>query len=405
MFNKKKFAGDFLYNLLASFVSTGTLQIIVYPVLAKIFSASVYGELLTAMGIMNTLALSVGNSLNNTRLIQDVNYQDKGLKGDFNPLLIIFTTIMSSIILIFGMCIFEFSISICVFSMILVFVLSLKSYYVVTYRLILDFKKNLKCNIYTAVGYIVGLVLAFVSHQWPIVFIVAELFGLWYIRKTSKILKEDYKFTINFKSTFLKFITLMLVTLSANVMIYLDRMIIYPVLGSESVSIYTVAVFFGKAIGIVMTPMANVLLGYFAQKGFTMSLKRFWTMNGIVLMLAVAFMGISFILAPKFTKFLYPTLYEAARPYIFWANLAAVIGIVANMAQPAILKFAPTYWQIIKEIFYVIVYLSLGFLLLERYNLMGFCIASIGANLSRLIVLYLIGTVQFAKFKPDSKIV
>ena len=77
--DKKKIVGDFSYNLMSSLLATGVLQIVVYPVLARLFNASAYGILLTVMGIVNTVSVSIGNTLNNTRLIQNTNYEEQGI--------------------------------------------------------------------------------------------------------------------------------------------------------------------------------------------------------------------------------------------------------------------------------------------------------------------------------------
>ena len=401
--NKKKIIGDFSYNLLSSFLATGVLQIVVYPVLARVFDASAYGILLTVMGIVNTISVSVGNTLNNTRLIQNADYEEKGECGDFN-LIILCTSIIGAIaIWIIGKSMFGLSAITNGLMFVLVFLMAIRAYYIVAFRIVLDFKSNFICNVCVSVGYLVGIIAVLMTKQWPLVFIFSEIGGLIWIYRNTSLHKEPYKLTQLFKPTMSKFVMLFIVAVSTNVMLYLDRMVIFPILGSDSVSIYTVAVFFGKTLGIVMTPIASVLLGYFSQKDYKMDLKHFWQTNAIVLITAVVFMLFSVVAAPIATKILYPTFYVQARPYIFYANLAAVIGVVASMAQPAILKFAPTYWQLIKEVIYAVCYLGLGGILLNKYGLMGFCIASILANLTKLIILYLIGSVYFSKkFKLKS---
>jgi hypothetical protein len=99
------------------------------------------------------------------------------------------------------------------------------------------------------------------------------------------------------------------------------------------------------------------------------------------------------IIAPWFTGILYPKLIKAATPYILYANIAAIISVVANIIQASILKFAPTYWQVLKEIIYGIIYLGLGCIFLSKYGIIGFCWAAIIANLVRVALLCLIGTI------------
>ena len=84
----KRTSMDFILNILASAVLTGTMQIIVYPLLAKWVSLAEYGTIVTAMGLINTVVGGLGTSLNNTRLIMNSEYGKKKLIGDFNFVLI-----------------------------------------------------------------------------------------------------------------------------------------------------------------------------------------------------------------------------------------------------------------------------------------------------------------------------
>ena len=89
---KKKIVADFGINIIASGILTIMLQIVIYPLLASRYSDLEYGTILTIMGIMNIIIVTLGNSLNNVRLIQNKEYLDKNVTGDFN-LLVIFALI------------------------------------------------------------------------------------------------------------------------------------------------------------------------------------------------------------------------------------------------------------------------------------------------------------------------
>ena len=87
--NRKKFITDVSLNMIASVAMSGTLQLLIYPYLAQAMTADDYGKFLTLIGISNIVAVTLGNSLNNVRLLRESVYQDKNLKGDFNYLSII----------------------------------------------------------------------------------------------------------------------------------------------------------------------------------------------------------------------------------------------------------------------------------------------------------------------------
>ncbi len=393
---KKQVIKDFAYNIISSFLTIGILQLIVYPILAKVLGGDVNGQMLTLMGIINTAA-SLGNALNNVRLIRNTDYADDGIEGDFNPINIAISLASGVAIFFIGRFAFGTSILISVTMAVLAILTTARTYLIVIYRLNLNFKNNLICHVIMGGGYLLGIGLVFFVKVWPIAFICGELASIVWIAKTTCILREKNRLTKAFGTTMSKLGMLAAVTVIGNVMVYLDKLIIYPIFGGEAVSVYAAASFFGKALGLVMTPIAGVMLGYFASKNYVMTFKKFWQSNFIVLALTAVFFGCSLFAAPIAIKLLYPQFYEEAMVYVFMANLAAMIGVMANMAQPAVLKFAPTYWQIVKEVVYSVFYLAVGFWLIPARGMMGFCIASVAAQLSRLLILYGLGTFYFSK--------
>lgn len=387
----RKVSRDFLFNIAASVLITGVMQLILYPYLAQIFNANEYGELLTIMGIANTVIVSLGNTLNNTRLIVNSDYLEKSEQGDFNLLLLMSCGI--SIIIIIGVTIIFFDQEpVIIAGLILFAMLSIaNTYYNVEFRLVLNFKKILLQNIIGAGGYLIGCLLLAPVQIWIIPFLLAALWQLIFLFFNTTLFLENWSRTSLFRTTVSKYLILILTGLSGNLIVYLDRLLLFPLLGGSSVSVYTVASFFGKTLGIVMTPIAGVLLGYYAQQGFLMSRKRFWYINTISAIGGAIFIIISFVCADFFTNLLYPTLFSQAEKYILIANFAATISAVCTLTQSALLKFAPTWVQIIKELVYVSIYIGLGIILLSKYGLMGFCWAAVLANFCKLAVLYLIG--------------
>ena len=395
----KSISIDFIYNVLSSLILTGVSQLIVYPILAAQHSDTEYGVILTVMGVVNTLIVAFGNTLNNVRLIMATKYEAKNKTGDFNLLVLIMSLIVFLCTTIISAFFFSTPNHIVIGLAIFAVVGALKSYYCVSFRLVLNFKKILIQHVVGAAGYLIGVGLLFIVPYWVLPFILTECFQLVFIFKYSKLYKEPLKTTSLLKLTSTKYIILIATGFSSTLITYLDRLVIYPLLGAEAVSTYTVASYFGKSLGILMTPVAGVLLGYYAQKGFRMSSKLFWIINGITIAIGVVFMIFSSIVAPPVTNFLYSSLYTDSQSYIFAANMAATINVLCSLTQASVLKFAPTWIQIVKELAYGIVYVLCGYVLLNTYGLMGFCVAAIVANIIKLLVLYSIGSVYIGRSK------
>ena len=84
----KRVGLDFIVNIFASSLMTIVLQLLIYPFFSQKLSSVQYGTILTIMGVVNTFIGTVGNSLNNVRLVCNNQYE-RDNNGDFNILLII----------------------------------------------------------------------------------------------------------------------------------------------------------------------------------------------------------------------------------------------------------------------------------------------------------------------------
>ena len=390
----KRISGDFIINILASVIYTFARQIVVFPLLAARLTDGAYGTLLTITGLATVCTSMLGNSLNNVRLIEDSRYQERGVLGDFNILCLF----GSGVSVVFAIVLRQ------MFALPVVTAVLLAAYLVVSncyqyanafFRLELNFKRTLLCNTLMSAAYCAAALVFASAELWPAVFLIGEGAGLLFVSKTTPFLREPLARTPLFAATAGTLLTYIASNLIGNLLTYADRMILYPMLGAESVSYYSVASFFGKSAGIVMTPIAGVLLGYFAQKNFKASKKLFAIVNGCSLACLTVFLVGCWLFAPWFTRLLYPSLYESAAPYIFLANLASALGIAGSMAQPMVLKACSVRWIFLTQLIYGASYLLLVWMWVPGYGLLGFCWAAIAANAVRTLALYAIG---FAKF-------
>ncbi|EKN62761.1 hypothetical protein P9E76_11795 [Schinkia azotoformans] len=389
----KKLIKDFGTSIVATFLMTFALQFVVYPYLALINSPTEYGIILTVMGGINIIVVSLATSLNNVRLIQNVEYEKKSIKGDFNLLLLIAVLFSLLITICIGFFFFDnFSNLTIVLLVVLVILAILRTYYMVFYRVKLEFFNNMIFSLIISIGYILGALLTSITKYWPIAFLIGELFGCIYLYFTTSFYKEPLSRTVNYKSTVNKYLILIVTTLIGNLILYLDRLLLFPFLGGEAVATYTVASFFGKSLGMAIIPISGVLLAHYSQKKFSMTKKFFWQVNILVIILSVFFFIISIYTSEWVTGLLYPSLIEEAKPYIIIANLAAIINVTGNITQPALLSFCKTSWQLVIQIIYGAAYLGLGVLGIKMGGLYGFCLAAIISNIIRLLLMYIIGT-------------
>lgn len=388
--SKKKVLIDFVINIFASGMMTIVLQLMVYPFLGYIMSAEKYGMILTIMGIINTFIATVGNALNNVRLVRNETYTTNE-NGDFNILLIV-GIIVAAIVAIPLLRIYIKVSWIEELLLIVALILGiLRTYYSVAFRIILDFRKILFCNLFISIGYILGIGLVFAGVLWPFLFILGELFGLGYLLKNSFVVCNNCCRTNKLKETTKIYINFAFATLIANAITYLDRLLIMPILGSEKVAIYSVASVLGKSVGIIMLPIAGVLLSYFSQDKFEMNNKRYCQIIFMSLLFCAIIGLLTMVLAKPILGLLYPKIINSAGRYLIIANLSAIIAVFSNMISPIILKFGDSYWQVLINIVYGTIFCGCGYYLAKRYGLIGFCYASLAANILMTTCMLVIG--------------
>ncbi len=393
---------DYALSVIASMIYTFARQIVVFPLLAAHLTDTDYGTMLTVVGLVNVFTALVGGTLNNVRLIRATAYDEEEQSGDF-----LLLCLLGSVLGVAG-CValgFIFELSAVTIGLLCAYIVINNFYQYATayFRLNLNFLRNLIVNVVASAAYVVSCFFFASATLWPVIFLFGELAGLVYTVITTAFYKEGFSRTPLLRSTTAMYLQLAFVNLVSNLLMYADRMILYPILGAESVSYYSTASFFGKSAGMVMVPIAGVLLGYFAQKSFRATRKGFMLVNAISLVCLGLFMLFCIPVAPWFTKILYPTLFAQSAPYILLANLGAVISIAGNMAQPMLLKACPTRDLMIIQIAFGAIYLASSLWLLPLYGLYGFCLATILSNLFRLLAFYVLGLFKIgAKAVPQN---
>ena len=391
-FELKTYTKDFVLNILATFLTVGVMQLVILPQLSRSLTPSDYGVMLTATGFMNVLTNAFGNNLCNSRLRQQAKYDNKKVVGDYQIILIAILIISVILILIFSLSLKLEDSNVglvCPFAIITVTGIA-KAYYLVTYRLTINYKRNLIANFCGCIGYAIGGFVLIKYINWPWVFLPADILTLIYIMFSSDIMKEPIQKTELFNDSVNVTSTLFTSGLIGNITIYLDRFIIYPTLGSESVSNYSTAAWFSKSILIVMAPITSVLLSYITVGKLKLNKRKFNTVCVILLIgLAVCWLG-AIVFAPIITGWMYPTLIDGAKPYISSASLSVVIGILGNFLSVVVFAYAPIKWQAVIPAIKILIYILLGVLLVKTKGIMGMIVSVFVANLLCNIILFFV---------------
>jgi len=339
----KKASTDFALTIGATVVLVGTLQLLVYPFLAWKLDGDRYGLFLVAIGIVNALEPSFGSTLCNTRIIRNERYEKAGIgPGDFKYLLSISAPVLAVATAIVCWQLLSMDLLMALAVGILTGMSIVKAYCLVAFRLHFNSKKLLLVNLLTALGYVVGMGVAFASGFWPFVFILGEAFALACFARCSNVFSEPYGKTRLFGSSLRTYVSLIASNLITYSSVYVDRLLLYPALGPSAVSTYYVATFFGKTFSFFSSPISSIMLSYMSDGVVKITVRRYHLVN--------------LFIRPLFAMILYPTLYDQALSLMPLGNAASIFAVVNSFNMVVVLKVAPPRLQVVSSLFRLVLY-------------------------------------------------
>lgn len=382
----RKISGDIIFNLISTCIPIATIQLIILPLVASKVGGNKYGLIITVISLVSLLSTPLGNALNNVRLIQNHEYCEKGLNGDFNIVLIC-SIVFNGVIL--AICSSTLVTDLLLLDIVLISlngVLNvLREYLIVAFRLKLAYKNILFNNVFLCLGYIIGYILFLLSGFWQLIYISGGILSLGYIISRSDLYKEPLTKTRNFSKTLKKYLILILATFLYNMISYADKLMLFPLLGPQTVSVYYSATVFSKIMIMGITPISSVMLSYLAKMkslNYRHFFRLLWTLSG----LGIAFYVISIIFSRPILSYLYPQWVNQSLEIIKITSATAVFSAIDIMINPIVLRFCNIYWQLIIATLNIIVYILATLFLYQVMGFKGFCFGILLASIINVIM-------------------
>lgn len=388
--NKKKAIGDAVLSIASSAIPLVSLQLVLMPLLARYLpNDNSYGLVVTLLGVTTVISQTFG-PLNNIRLMLDYEYKEHQLSGDFNVLVLIFSGV-SGLCAIVGTYIYigTFEVS-HIFLIVLVTIINvLVGYFSVAFRLEIDYRKILLSNLMLCLGYFVGFVIFLCTNYWEWIYLIGAMLQLIYVLSNSDLHKEPYRITCLMRGTLYQSLVVMAAGLLASLATYIDRFLLFPLIGGEALSTYHASTILGKAIALGITPIAGVMLSYFSGMR-KISAKNMTVIIGLTSLVGAVGYLLCILISPTILQLIYPQWAQEALTLIYVTTLTAVINMICSVISPMILKFRNINWQFFIHGLRIFVYLSVSILLLKRYGLIGFCVGALFASIVQMIAMVLI---------------
>lgn len=382
---KKKIVFDMLLNIVATAIPTFVLQLLILPSLASHMTDERYGLLVTILSLLNIVPATMGNALNNIRLVEGNEEAETEKVRNYNAILTALSLVSLGIVLGFSLY-YERTVSpVSLGLTLLVAVLwLLREYHLVAFRLKLNYVHITISNIIMVAGYAAGYFVFLRTGHWQIIYLLGLAFSLVFIFMKSSLWREPFKTDGRLKRIFSQTSLLALSGMLLRVTTYADKMLIFPVIGGALVSVYYASTLFGKIVSQVITPISGVMLSYLAKasrKNDDLFRLTFLSSAAVCLVGYFACVAIS----RPILGWIYPQFVDGAMQYIWVTTGTAVLTALISIINPFVLKFFDMKWQIAINGLYVALYVALSMALLGAKGLYGFCVGTLVATSLKLL--------------------
>ncbi|MBD3928070.1 hypothetical protein AB6G96_01580 [Staphylococcus haemolyticus] len=390
-----KFLKDSSLNIISNLIVVVVIQLIAFPLINKDVNNSQFALLIVLYGIAIVIATSLGNTLNNVRLLHREDISEIERETIFTRGFLII--LVFNLIIFTGISIFyshEFDINLIL--LILFSLLLTSRYYLnVYFRENLNYTHILLVNIFVFIGYLIGLLIfKFVLPLYSIVFLLGEILGFIFLYKKTKFLSyikgSPIINKLKVKRILHDFVNFTLINVIINILNYLDRFILLPIIGPMLVNVYFIASTASKMIGLVTTPMNNVILSYLSVKDSKDNLKRFVQIN-----IGIIIASIPMFFVVKYSSLLvvfvlYNTYISKVTSIINLVVIICILQIFNSIFHPFAMRMIHSKIIFFIQIGYGVIYIILAFIGSYIFGLQGFCWAAIISMLFKLIATNLI---------------
>ncbi|SUK06269.1 capsular polysaccharide synthesis protein Cap5K [Staphylococcus agnetis] len=387
---KKMFIIDTLKTIVSSLLMAFGLQLVAYPLIQRTVGNAEFGHILTSYTILTITSVVMANTLNNIRLVNIEYYDSNHYYSLFIRLFLISIIIESiGIYLVFHM-MFNVSWIGILALVILNLFMCLRIYLSVFFRMKLQYNKILIVSVFQFIGILVGLACFKVIQSWLIIFLVSELFALAYT-----FWKLKHIFVVKTKSDEPHIVNDYLMLLGTNALnnsnLYLDRLILLPLINGTAVTFAFLATFVGKMLATFLYPVNNVLLSYVSVNANVNKLRQYTLVNTYGILAIIFVTIVSYPATLIIVKLLYHLNPHQLTEFIIIGNIGVLLNVVSTMIQTLNTKHSSITRQAHFITVHTILYIVLAIILTHFYGLLAFFWITLIANFIKLVILNLLG--------------
>ena len=374
---------DMILNIIGFGIYIFSQQILLLPISARIVNDEIYASIVLYISILNVVCNVTGGELGNVRLIMDSEYKKNNLLGDFCKILLFLSPII--IIILFPLFIYlKYSVFGIIFLILTILMANVRLYSTCYYRLEQKFNKVIIQNLFYFVGIIVSLIIFKLYKNIYILLFIPECISVIYALRNSDLLKMRLLKTNLINTTLKKYSELGIVSLLNNLMDYIDKFIVYPILGSFYVAVYYAVNSMSKITNLITNPIASVILSWISniknEKNKDKVIKYTILVNiPIVVIVSLITIPLTYVAL----KILYIKYFIEATKLIIPIAIISGFSTASSITKSVLLKYCDTKKILFVYILYFVFFIIIAFYLSKVKGLVGFTIANL---LSRFLL-------------------
>lgn len=374
MRSKKKMLADSAYSVAGLVFMNAVLQLAVYPIWERRLGAEALGDILYLISLMSVFAVSMGVSVGYARMRKSVSAKTRNI-----PYMVILAcaslVALDVAFLVSMLGGVELDLAETLLLGLLMCATMWRYYADVEYKLYLNYKRFFIYYSLIGVGYLVGLLLFYITELWLLALLTGELFGLLYVLLRGRIfIIDDEPFTPELDFAAKLSLTFFGAEVLSTFIFNADRIILRSLIGSEAVADYYVASLFGKTAALLTVPLSGVVIGYLAKYKGVLSHKLMNMITagaGIGIFLGTAACTVA---SNIFIPIIYPDRLDAVKAYFVSANLSQILYFASNVITVILLRFARSKYQLYVNAAYAVAFVLICIPCAIFGGLRAFCI-------------------------------
>ncbi len=382
----KNLIRDLFFNTLGFGIYIATQQILLMPIMAKIFPEEEFAKIVLYISVFAIVTNVLGSELG---IVKQVKRDEIREKSDYNRILLqLFPFII--LVSIVTLYILKFNVIEIIMLTISILLGNTRLYSAAHFRANKDFKKIVIQNVLYLIGTVLGLFITYKLKMIAIPMLLAEVICLIFDILNTDIIKTGVSKTQSNKEIWKTFAGFGFISFLINMTTYFDKIIIYPILGDNAVNVYYATSSMSKILSLITNPLHGVILSWlkgndeeFKKKVTTVTLKANIPMLIITFLLSIPLTYIAVMI-------LYPQYLEDSRKLIIPICIGVAFSTASSIVKAILMKYIESKKLVKIYVIYIII-LFLGATIASYYiGITGFAYAISLASVSLWIMFILL---------------